>query len=170
MARRLSVLLLLAATLHAGALETARADAGGTSRVALVDTSTLWSAGGIAAYAAARARLDAEEKKFQVVELPPGSKPPEKSPYPIIDQLNRDHVRWEAWSAHEAQVLDPIRADVLRALDRYARARGIGLVLDRAQIGDAVLIALPGVDITDAFVKDYNAAAAKRAPPARAKK
>jgi hypothetical protein len=170
MARRLSVLLLLAVIFHAGASTTASADASGASRVALIDTSTLWSEGGIATYAAANAKLDAEEPNFKVVELPPGAQLPKKTGFESIDEMNRGNVRWEAWMAHKAKVLDPIKADVMRALERYMRARGIGLVLDRLQIQDAVFIALPGVDITDAFIKDYNATTAKTLPKAPPKK
>jgi Skp family chaperone for outer membrane proteins len=53
-------------------------------------------------------------------------------------------------------VLDPIRAAVSRGLEQFAKRHGIDLVLDRSQLGEAVLIAAPGVDITDAFIKDYN--------------
>jgi hypothetical protein len=53
-------------------------------------------------------------------------------------------------------VLAPIVADTVRALDRFARKRGIGLVLDRAKLDAAIVVVLPGTDLTDAFLAEYN--------------
>lgn len=133
------------------------------SRVALVDLGRLFDKAGIAKWSAARAKLDAEESKFVVVESPDG-----KAPDPHADisdpkmrklftDLERDGARRGAWSAHEREVLDPIESDVMRALDAYTQSHGIALLLARDRIADAVLVVAEGVDITDAFIKDYNA-------------
>ncbi len=150
-------------------LVTAASASADPNRVALVDTDRMFDKAGVAVWAAARAKLDAEEPKFVVVESSSGqnvnahtdiSDPKMRK---IFTDMDRDAERNKAWEAHVREVLDPIENDVLRALDAYARAHGIGIVLDRGKIGDAILVAAPGADITDAFIKDYNAAAASHA-------
>jgi len=134
-----------------------------SGRVALVDTGRLFHKTGIANWATARARLDAEERTFVVVESPDG-----KNADPHADvsdptmrtrltDLDRDLMRIKAWSAHEREVLEPIRADVMHALDTYAQGHDIAIVLDRDKLGEAVLVVIADADITDAFIKDYNA-------------
>jgi Skp family chaperone for outer membrane proteins len=139
-------------------------------RVALVDTGRLFHKAGIAKWAAARAKLDAEQPTFVVVESPDGKKP---NPHTDIRDptwrktfidLDRDAMRRDAWHAHEREVLDPIKADVMRALDAYTQSHGIAIVLDRDKLEDAVLVVAAGADITDAFIKDYNAKAKPNAP------
>ena len=156
------------------------AHADGTTRVAVVDTSRLFDDGGIARWSAARAKLDAERAKFVLVESPDG-KSPEGSPagcrppiaYDDIKKLCKElaeaaRKRQEAdvWSRHEQEVLDPIEADVMRALERYARAHSIDLVLNRHELPELFLVVAAGADITSAFIKDYNAAQRPR-PGAR---
>lgn len=132
-------------------------------RVALVDTGRLFDKAGLAKWAAARAKLDAEEPKFVVVESPNGKK---LNPHADISDptmrktftdLDWDAARRDAWLAHEREVLDPIEADVMRALDAYTQSHGIAILLDRGKLDDAVLVVAVGADITDAFIKDYNA-------------
>lgn len=179
--RRLPFLLVLAALLlRPGAPAPSRADtpdAAGASRIALIDGSKLWGPTGIAAYTTGRMKLAADRSSFTVAERPPGVPPPagvnapnlsSKAQAKLKERLaerDRERVRHAAWRAHERAILDPIRAEVLRALDRYARARGIGLVLDRSKLDSAVLIAAPGVDLTDAFITAYNASTASTPAP-----
>ena len=150
MTRTLAILMLLCSSALA------------EPRVALVDTRQFFDKGGIAAWVAARAKLDAEEPKFKVVESPDGGKANAHTDIEnpeirkLYTDMDRDAARNKAWSAHESEVLDPIETDVMRALEKYAAVHGIGLVLDRKQLDDAVLVVAAGVDITDAFVKDYN--------------
>jgi Skp family chaperone for outer membrane proteins len=139
---------------------TARAE---PARVALVETGRLFDKAGIAKWAAARARLDAEQSKFVVVESPDGKKPDPHADISdpqfrkLFTDMDRDSARSKAWTAHEAEVLDPIEADVTAALEAYVQSHGIAVLLDRSELGRAVLVAAPGADITDAFIKDYNA-------------
>lgn len=137
--------------------------------VALIDTTRLYAPNGIAAWVEARARLDVERKTFVAVEAPDGQ--PLRLPVPDLDlgpaaqeKLRKEFARIEhesdrrrAWEQREAEVLDPIRTAVARALERYARTHGIELVLDRSQIASAVLVIGPTVDITDAFIRNFNA-------------
>jgi len=165
------MVLLVAVVLGA---TTAHAQPVGTTRVAVVETARLFSPAGIARYREALARLDAEKATFRAAESPTG-KSPEKLPVPDLklgpkqqeelkrefEKLDRESAKRQAWADHVAATLDPIRQDVMRALAQYAQGRGIGLVLERS--GSELVIVGPGTDITAAFIKDYDAKAAK--PP-----
>jgi hypothetical protein len=161
----------------------ANAEPMGTSRVALIDTARMWAAGGITRWATARAKLDDEKPHFVVAEAPAGTVTTPRFTRPDLSGLSpetreRLQKNWDkidremitasvtdaAWAAHEAEVLDPITADVERALTRYVAAHGIGLLIDRSGIEDNIAFVAAGVDITDAFVKDYNGRATS--PPA----
>jgi Skp family chaperone for outer membrane proteins len=145
--------------------------ADGTTHVAVIDSARFYAPGGIARWLAAQSQLDVERKKFVVVESPDGKtmekeafevckNPPSEEFKKICREMNeatRQHQEDEAWSKHEREVLEPIEADVQRALERYARAHSIDLVLDRHIIPEAFVVVAASADITAAFVKDYNA-------------
>jgi len=160
-----ALLVLLALALCS---PTARAD--GTTRVAVIDTTRVFGPSGISTWTQARARLDAEKATFVVVESPDGRSEPkylERSNLPPetkkrLVEVYREGARMRGWTAHVEDVLGPIRAAALADLATFASARKIDLVIDRAELPAAVLVAGPGVDITDAFIKDYNARQAKR--------
>lgn len=133
----------------------ARADSG--ARIVLIDMSRLYSANGVSEWAAARAKLDAERSTFVVVEVPEGGTSPDDKYYSPKDLPGLRRQR--AWEAHEKAILDPIRARVVLALAQYAKRRGIELVLDRSTLlSVAIVVAAPSIDITDAFLKDLDAA------------
>jgi len=157
------------------AVWTSAAHADGAARVAIIDTSRLFAPNGIAAWAQARAKLDAEQATYRAAESPDGQTPtrigmPDLDLPPEqrerlkrkLDEIERKTSQERAWKTHVEQVLGPIRAATLAGLADYAKAHKIDLVLDRVEMGSAVLVAAPGVDITDAFIKDYNARQAKR--------
>ena len=50
----------------------------------------------------------------------------------------------------------PISEQIGKALDQFARERGITTTLDFSKLGPAVLTALPAVDVTAAFIADFN--------------
>lgn len=171
---RLSWLVLCALVLGLGSRSPARAQPVGTTRVAIVDTDVLFSATGVARYRAALARLDAEKATFVAVENPSADAPPKVDAEALgfspkhaaalekqLREIQRRAAPARAWEAHVDSVLEPIRADVRRELAAYARRHGIGLVLDAAEIGGGLVVA-PGVDVTAAFIKHYDARAAKR--------
>lgn len=62
--------------------------------------------------------------------------------------------------------LQPVQTDILKALEAYAKGRGITVIIDAAQV--PILYATPNMDITAAFIADYNqrnpATAAAAAP------
>ena len=63
---------------------------------------------------------------------------------------------------------DPLQSDILRALNAYAQAKGITLVIDANRI--PIIYAATNLDITQDFINDYNrthpAGAAPAAPAA----
>jgi Skp family chaperone for outer membrane proteins len=54
------------------------------------------------------------------------------------------------------QVVSPISNQIGAALDQFARQRGITMTLDLSKLLPAILTALPTVDITQAFIADFN--------------
>ena len=67
------------------------------------------------------------------------------------------------------ELTDPIYQDIGQALQVFAKSRGISVVFDISKMQGVVMLVNPaGVDITDAFIADYNqrnpAATASTAP------
>lgn len=75
------------------------------------------------------------------------------------DSLKRDIERkaQDAQVAYEKrmrEVLGPLQDDVYKSLETFARARGITVIIDASQV--PILYATDSVDITRAFIADYN--------------
>ena len=79
-----------------------------------------------------------------------------------IDQLDELKKRAQretedgqaAYQKRHAELFGPLQDDVGKALDAFAKARGITMILDGSQI--PLLYTADSVDITKAFVSDYN--------------
>jgi Skp family chaperone for outer membrane proteins len=74
-----------------------------------------------------------------------------------------------AFQRRSEEVLGQITNDILKALDAYAKQRGITSVLDWSKM-EAMLMLDPSADITAAFIADYNSknpATASTAAPGR---
>ena len=54
------------------------------------------------------------------------------------------------------QELTSVSKDIRDALNQFAAQRGITMLLDISKFGDAILIASPGMDITQAFITEFN--------------
>ena len=54
------------------------------------------------------------------------------------------------------QAVAPVSTDIGKALDQYASQHGLTLVLDISKLLPALLTVNPGMDITQAFIADYN--------------
>ena len=66
------------------------------------------------------------------------------------------------------EALAPVYTDIFKALDAFGKARGITLLLDAAKLGPAIIIAAEAMDITRAFITDFNSknpATAQVTPP-----
>ena len=54
------------------------------------------------------------------------------------------------------EVVGPISTDIGKALDQYAAQHGLTMILDISKLLPAVLTVNPAMDITEAFIADYN--------------
>jgi Skp family chaperone for outer membrane proteins len=80
------------------------------------------------------------------------------------EQLQADSTR------RYQEIVSPISEDIGKALDSFARSRGITMILDVSKIAPAILTATDGMDVTKAFIADYNSknpATASAAAPTR---
>ena len=53
-------------------------------------------------------------------------------------------------------VVGPISADIGKALDQYAAQQGLTMILDISKLMPAVLSMNPAMDVTQAFISEYN--------------
>ena len=75
-----------------------------------------------------------------------------------------------AYNKRLQESVGPLYEDIGKSLDAFARARGITLLLDAAKIGPAILAATDAMDVTRAFIAEYNSknpATASAAGPGR---
>ncbi|HEX8844036.1 MAG TPA: OmpH family outer membrane protein [Pyrinomonadaceae bacterium] len=54
------------------------------------------------------------------------------------------------------EVVGPISQDIGKALDQFATQRGITMILDISKLAPAVLTVNPAMDVTTAFIAEYN--------------
>ena len=54
------------------------------------------------------------------------------------------------------QVISPISNQIGAAMDQFAQQRGITMTLDVSKLMPAILTAVPAVDVTQAFIADFN--------------
>lgn len=54
------------------------------------------------------------------------------------------------------EVVGPISQDIGKALDQFAQAHGITMILDISKLAPAILTINPNMDVTKAFVTEYN--------------
>jgi len=74
-------------------------------------------------------------------------------------QLDMKRKQEDARVAYEKRaeaLLAPINTAVFTALDAYAKQQKIDLVLDSAKLAGVMLVTNNAIDITEAFIKEYN--------------
>ena len=89
-----------------------------------------------------------------------------------IDQMKKDYQRKgeDAQAAYQKklqEVLGPVYDDIGKALDAYAKAHGITLILDMSKV-QGIVSADNSLDITKAFIAEFNSknpATASLTPP-----
>lgn len=89
-----------------------------------------------------------------------------------LDQMKKDYQRrgedgQALYQQRRRDLFTPLQDDVGKALDVYAKSRGVTLVIDASQI-EGILYASSSIDITSAFISEYNAknpATASVTPP-----
>lgn len=77
-----------------------------------------------------------------------------------LDQMKKDYQRrgedgQAAYQRRRQEIFAPLQEDVGKALDAYAKARGITLIMDASQL-EGILFASETIDITRAFIAEYN--------------
>jgi outer membrane protein len=88
-----------------------------------------------------------------------------------LEQMKKEYQREgedaEAWSQKRQQeIFAPLQNDIEKALEAYAKQRGITVILDASRV--PMVYAADSIDITRAFITDFNAknpATASVTPP-----
>jgi len=78
-----------------------------------------------------------------------------------LDQLKKDSQRkledtQAAYQKRRTDLLTPLQEDVGKALDAFAKAHSITLIIDGSQV-PGVLFAAESMDVTKVFISEYNA-------------
>src|SRR5437868_11081750 len=78
-----------------------------------------------------------------------------------LDQLRKDSQRkledtQAAYQKRRGDLLTPLQEEVGKALDAFAKAHGITLIIDGSQV-PGVLFAADSMDVTKIFISEYNA-------------
>jgi len=120
------------------------------------------------------AALEAEINKLQ--SAPEGTPIDQKSLQAKIDQLDqmkKDIQRkgedaQAAYNRRRQELFNPLQDEIGKALEAFAKARGINVIIDAAQV--PLLYAADSIDITRAFIADFNSknpvtAASTTTPP-----
>ena len=63
------------------------------------------------------------------------------------------------------QVVSPVSRQIGAALDQFATQRGITMTLDISKLLPAILTMMPAVDLTQAFISDFNSKNPRTAAP-----
>jgi Skp family chaperone for outer membrane proteins len=66
------------------------------------------------------------------------------------------------------QIVDPVNIEIGKAVEAYSRQKGYDLVLDATKFAGTMIVLNKGLDITSAFVADYNAKNPAATTPATA--
>jgi Skp family chaperone for outer membrane proteins len=61
-----------------------------------------------------------------------------------------------AYGKRNAALANPIRASVYTALEAFTKQRGVDVLIDMSKFPEGVLVANRGVDLTPAFIREYN--------------
>jgi Skp family chaperone for outer membrane proteins len=70
-------------------------------------------------------------------------------------------------SKRAEQVIAPISNQIGQAMDQFARQRGITMTLDASKLLPAILTAVPAMDLTQAFIADFNSKNPRTGPAPR---
>jgi len=70
-------------------------------------------------------------------------------------------------SKRAEQVIAPISSQIGAAMDQFARQRGVTMTLDSSKILPAILTAVPAVDLTQAFINEFNSKNPRTGPAPR---
>ncbi len=117
--------------------------------------------------------LEAEVTKLR--EAPEGTPIDQRSLQAKIDQLDqlKKDIQRKAedaqanYNRRRGELFNPLQEEIGKALEAFAKARGINVIIDAAQV--PLLYASESIDITRAFIADFNSkypvTAATTTPP-----
>jgi outer membrane protein len=76
-----------------------------------------------------------------------------------LDQLKKDYQRKgedaeAAYNRRRQEVFAPLQEDIAKALEVFAKARGITVIVDGSQV--PMVYASDSIDVTRAFISDFN--------------
>jgi Skp family chaperone for outer membrane proteins len=63
----------------------------------------------------------------------------------------------KAYQRYSKQIVEPLNIEVAKAVEAYARSKGYDMVLDLAKFNGTMMVLNPSIDVTKAFITDYNA-------------
>ncbi len=63
----------------------------------------------------------------------------------------------KAYQRYSKQIVEPLNVEVAKAVETYARSKGYDMVLDLAKFNGTMMVLNQGLDVTKAFITDYNA-------------
>jgi outer membrane protein len=117
-------------------------------------------------------RLEQGQAEINKLQQTPGATPAQiQAKIDTLDQQKRDYTRRgedakAQYQRRYQETFSPLQDEVGKALDAYAKARGITMIIDGSQT--PILYAAQSIDITKAFISDYNTknpATAQATPP-----
>ena len=163
-----------------GAFSCVHAQANGTAKIGVIYSGAFQDPkAGIARYATVITKVNAEFQPIQnelnqtaqrlkalqeeITKMQQGATPATPAQVQAkIDQLDAQKKEYQRkgedaqanYQKRRAEALQPLQEDVAKALDAFAKTRGITILLDGSQI--PLTYVDDAIDITDAFIADYN--------------
>jgi Skp family chaperone for outer membrane proteins len=117
-------------------------------------------------------KLEQGQAEINKLQQTPGATPAQiQAKIDTLDQQKRDYTRKgedakAQYQKRYQELFSPLQDDVGKALDVYAKTRGITMIIDGSQT--PILYAAQSIDITKVFIIDYNSknpATAQATPP-----
>jgi len=63
----------------------------------------------------------------------------------------------KAYARITKQIVEPLNIEVAKAVEAFVKSKGYDMLLDLAKFNGSMMVLNPGIDVTKAFVADYNA-------------
>ena len=105
-------------------------------------------------------KLNQAQEEINKLQQTPGATPAQiQGKIDTLDQQKREYTRKGEdaklqYQKRYQELFLPLQDDVGKALDAYGKARGITMIIDGSQT--PILYAAESIDITKAFISDYN--------------
>jgi Skp family chaperone for outer membrane proteins len=63
----------------------------------------------------------------------------------------------KAYQRYSKQIIEPLNVEVAKAVEVFVKSKGYDMLMDLAKFNGSMMVLNPGIDVTKAFVADYNA-------------